>query len=331
MVSSETRTRSRRYTYISVLLTVLVVIYVGTLLDWTTTMETLAASNWLIMCAALVVYGFNYWLRTWRFKLLLDTPEVRFSTLMGITSLYGMFNYLLPAKSGELTYIMMVNRTLKLSLSQGTATLLTARFFDFGIIALFLPVVLTVFFDDLPRWLVTSSIVYCVIVVSAVVGLLFWLRRANAGTSYQADETSGQIKHRLLRAWCKLEEGLRIIDRRGQYGLLGLLSVAIWVCIYSNFYLIVLAIGFEPSFFEMIVVSIILVPLTLLPIQGMANLGTHEAGWVAAYAMFGYPVATALTIAVTTHIVLFVFVLVLGALGAALLKGYNPGDSLKPL
>jgi uncharacterized membrane protein YbhN (UPF0104 family) len=70
----------------------------------------------------------------------------------------------------------------------------------------------------------------------------------------------------------------------------------------------------------MIVVSIIMVPMTLLPFQGFANLGTHEIGWAAAFALFGYPETTALNIAVSSHIVLLLFVLLLGSLGVILLS-----------
>ncbi len=58
----------------------------------------------------------------------------------------------------------------------------------------------------------------------------------------------------------------------------------------------------------MIVVSIIMVPMTLLPFQGVANLGTHEAGWIIALSLFGQPQETALTIAVGSHLIMLLFI-----------------------
>ena len=58
----------------------------------------------------------------------------------------------------------------------------------------------------------------------------------------------------------------------------------------------------------------------LLPIQGFANLGTHEIGWSAAFALFGYSETVALTLAISTHIILLFFVLILGSLGYLLVS-----------
>lgn len=69
------------------------------------------------------------------------------------------------------------------------------------------------------------------------------------------------------------------------------------------------------NFFQIVVVSIIMVPVTLFPIQGFANLGAHELGWVTAFTLFGYPYLDALNIAVSSHIVYVFFVLSLGLIG----------------
>jgi hypothetical protein len=65
----------------------------------------------------------------------------------------------------------------------------------------------------------------------------------------------------------------------------------------------------------MVVVSIIMIPMTLLPLQGFANLGTHEIGWVAAFRLFGYSANASLNIAISSHIIMLLFVLTLGLLG----------------
>jgi len=67
-----------------------------------------------------------------------------------------------------------------------------------------------------------------------------------------------------------------------------------------------------------------MVPLTLLPFQGFANLGTHEIGWVAAFSIFGQDSGSSLAIAVGSHIIMLLFVLILGFLGVLLLKISKP-------
>jgi uncharacterized protein (TIRG00374 family) len=113
---------------------------------------------------------------------------------------------------------------------------------------------------------------------------------------------------------------LREIDRRGKYWTLTLVTLAIWLCVQANFYLIVLALGYPITFFEIIVVSVIMVPMTLLPLQGFANLGTHEIGWTVAFSLFGYGQETAFSLAISTHIIMLIFVLMLGLIGYSLIS-----------
>ena len=59
-------------------------------------------------------------------------------------------------------------------------------------------------------------------------------------------------------------------------------------------------------------VVMIMIPTRLLPIQGLGNFGTHEAGWVFAFHLFGYGTGESILIAFNSHIVLLVYVITLG-------------------
>ena len=310
--------RASTYTLIGIGLSLLVVVYVGGHLDWAVAKNRLMSADvpWLI--AGLSVFAVNYVLRTFRFRVLLNAPRLDLRRLLGVMMLYGMFNYLMPAKSGEVSYVLLSHRYLKTSLSQGTATLIAARFFDFGVIALVLPVVLIAFFDQLPTWLLVTAVAYCAIVIGSATLLLGYLRKNSFSDSPVAPPTGLRERLSLIRR--RVMSALGKIDQRGEYLTLWLLSGGIWLCIYANFYCIVTSLGFEPTFLQMIVVSVILVPLTLLPVQGIANIGAHEAGFVAALSMFGHSIDSAIVIAVTSHVVLFLFVLVWGVTGALLVR-----------
>jgi uncharacterized protein (TIRG00374 family) len=307
-------------TALSILVSLAVVVYVVVQLDWQETIYTFTHLKWVWLVIALLVFGVNYVLRTLRFRMLIYTQAAPFRQLMSVTCLYGMFNYLLPAKSGEISYLYLVNRRLGVSLGESSMNLLAARFFDFLTIALFLPTVLIVFWQRLPSWMIYTSLLFCGLIYALGLGLVWFLKRP----ALQMDRHEVPEKHWrvwLQRFWHELVEGLRLISQQGQYGRLALLTIGIWLCVYTNFYFIVLSLGYRLNYFQMIVISIIMVPLTLLPVQGLANLGTHEAGWLAAFAIFGQPQETALTVAVGSHIILLWFVLILGGLGLLLGMG----------
>ena len=86
----------------------------------------------------------------------------------------------------------------------------------------------------------------------------------------------------------RLFDSLKVIDQRKLYWRMWLLTISIWLCVQTNFYLIVHSLGYRLNFFQMIVVSIIMVPMTLLPLQGFANLGTHEIGWDSSFCLIWF-------------------------------------------
>ena len=307
-VRLSTTKQSSTYTLIGIGLSLLVIIYVAEHLDWASAKSRLLGADLLWLGAGLGVFAVNYIMRTLRFRALLSTPQIDLRRALGVMMLYGMFNYLLPAKSGEVSYVWLSHRYLNTRLSEGTATLIATRFFDFGVIAVVLPVVLATFFEQLASWVLVSASTYCVLVVAAAVVLVRYLRSHSFPAPPPVSSTS--VCDRLCRVCRQVMLALRNIDQRGNYLRLWLLSGGIWLCVYTNFYCIVTSLGFDPTFLQMIVVSIILVPLTLLPVQGIANIGAHEAGFVTALSLFGYPIGAAVGIAVTSHVVLFLFVLI---------------------
>jgi hypothetical protein len=62
-------------------------------------------------------------------------------------------------------------------------------------------------------------------------------------------------------------------------------------------------------------------PLQLLPVQGLANSGNHEGGWVAALVLMGFNAQEALKFALASHGVLIGYVALLGLV--AVFMGYH--------
>jgi uncharacterized membrane protein YbhN (UPF0104 family) len=233
-----------------------------------------------------------------------------------------MFNYLLPAKTGELSYLYLANRRLGVSVGESGMNLLVARFFDLATIALFLPAVMAAFWERLPSGMVCAFLVYCGLILVLGLGFLRFLQHSTPNKT-----ASPMPENRWLawvqRVWRDLVQGLHMLVRRGQYWRLGIVTVAIWLCVYSNFYFIVLSLGYNLNYLQMVVISTIMVPFTLLPVQGLANLGSHEAGWLAALTLLGQPPEAALTISIGSHTILLFFFLFLGGLGTLLGIGHK--------
>jgi len=303
-----------------VLLTLAVVSYVFIKLDWEVTFRIFSQLNWAWLMIAFCVTITNYILRTMRFKILLNLNDLPFRYLFGVTNLYGMFLYLLPAKTGELTYPILLKNRLNVSLTEGAASLIVARFFDVATISLFLPFVLSTFWKQLNLWIRYSAFAFIGIVFIVGLGLIGSTRSKSIREKlFLMRIFRIQGLSRLTNILKNLFAEFQTIDQRGLYWQLWALTVGIWTCIFTNFYIILISLGFHVTYFQMIVVSIIMVPMTLLPIQGFANFGTHEIGWGTAFSLFGYSQSIALGIAINSHIILLFFILALGLIGYILL------------
>jgi len=264
----------------------------------------------------------SYVLKARRFQMLIDNEAVRFWPLLGVTSVHGMLNYMLPARTGEFSYLLLTRRELGLSLSEGTATLVTARLGDFVVISLFLPFVVIAFLEELPRWLVYASWAFCV-GVYLTAGISWWFFRRPPDAVKKSCAGSTSLSDRAGRMWHDMRWATHRIYSRGRYGAWIVLSILIWSCIYAYFFLIVRSLGFGVSFSEIVVTCMLVVPATLLPVRGVANIGTHEIAWVIAFGLFGYPPEVGLSIAVSSHLLIVFFVLCTGAVGLALISQWS--------
>lgn len=300
--------KSKLSFFFSVALSAGVVFYVLYKLNWTAIKTTITELHWGWLVLALFVFALNYVFRTLRFQVLLEAENASFIQFFSVTSLYGMYNYLLPAKSGEVTFVALAKSRLSIPLIDGISSLFAVRYFDFATIALFLPLVLFTNFKTLPSWLIYASLIYIGGVLILSIIIYFFLQKPFVPVK----KTRMTWIDRFYRALAKFRKGMSEITSQKKHIPLFFYTILIWLCVYTNTYLIVLSLGYQLSYFHVIVISIIMIPMTLLPIQGFANLGTHEIGWVTAFSIFGQPENTALSIAFSSHIILLFTVLLLG-------------------
>jgi glycosyltransferase 2 family protein len=292
-----------------------VVVYLVLRVDWAELALTLAGVDLALLGLAFLVYMLNYLLRTLRFRHLLVSRSVPFWQLAGVTTLHGMLNYLMPAKSGELSYPLLLRRRFGISVSEGAAGLVVSRLLDFVSVAAILPLVELLNRDEFPRALSYAVLGFSAIVALFTVAGTRMVRRRVASVPQPEKPARPFIVGLIHGSYHRLVHGIALTQRKGGSAYLILLTAGIWTTVYANFYLIVLSLGYAVGFLHIVFVSLLMVPLALLPIQGFANIGTHELGWVAALTVFGYPETLALQVAVGSHSVLVLFVVLLAGVG----------------
>jgi uncharacterized membrane protein YbhN (UPF0104 family) len=270
-----------------------------------------------LVLLGLGVLALNYWLRTLRFRLLLTWGGERVRGLFGVVCLYASLNYLLPARLGELSLPLLLKRVANQEYGIGTASLVAARALDLVSVLILLPLALALSHAAMPGWALRSALIFFAVGSIGTAAALFWLRRqvpAGAPLAPGADGLLGRL--RLFGS--RVTGHLALISRRDDLLPLTALSLGIWLFIALNFWVILAAAGLQVPIVAAFVVTVVMIPLSILPAQGFANLGTHEVAWLSVLLGFGVSADVAARATLVSHLVLVGYVLVMGALGWAL-------------
>ena len=298
---------------ISAILSVALLAYLLLNLDWEILRVAFSDIHWGWLALALLAYLLNIFLRALRFTNLIYSRPVKWLELIPVSALHNILMYLMPAKTGDVTYIFIAKDRLDLSLTEGTATLFAARFYDFAVVAFFLLILLPISKDEIPDWIFLPAIIFCGLILLGTLGILAFLKFSKPNPTVTQTQKR-PFMQKAFAAWNKFIIGLREIQSHGAHGKVALITAGIWLCVYSNFYFATRSMGLPVAFYHIAIISMVMIPLTLLPLQGFANIGTHEVGWTSVLVAFDYPYKTALAIAAGSHFVLLLSVLISGGL-----------------
>ena len=250
--------------------------------------------NWA--ATGLCVYFINYMLRAQRLRIISRKRFNFWPDAIHAASLHGVATYLLPIRTGDLTLPMILKSVADIRLAEGGQILLKARFLDFVTLGL---------------WMLSASC-FTTVSISLPVRCLWFLCALTISLLP------------LAVRWVKLKDW---IARSGKFrflaafesvtslsGLEIFMSLAIWMAVATGFYCAARAVCLDIGFGGVWFLITVQLPLQLIPVQGFANAGNHEGGWIAALAILGISASEAVTFALTSHALLLVYVLALGAL-----------------
>jgi len=210
------------------------------------------------------------------------------------SSLHGIMSYFFPVRSGDLALPFILKKTSEIDIVKGSQVLIKARLLDISILG---------FFTLIAAFTSTISLkpVFHFLWISS--GFVMLL-------SYPVVRIMGRQLSSTVSRYSDLISRLCSIDRLKKVELLE--SFMIWLFIGLSFYCVARAVGLDLSFQEIWLLVTIQLPLQLLPIQGIANTGNHEFGWVAGLVLLGINPKEALDFALTSHTILILYVLALG-------------------
>jgi len=231
-----------------------------------------------------------------------------------------MMNNLLPARTGELSYVYLLKRVNGRTACEGISTLVVARIFDFIALAIiYFSAILTV--KNVPStindafWIIALFMV----ILFFILGMILFRGRSFVTMINKTMKLIHIEKNRVsiyfLEKGFETAESLERIKVKSIIGLMIAFSILIWGFNYSMGYLILVGMNISLSI-QVIVLGMTFTLLsTTLPINGISGFGTNEAFWTLTFVPLGMSLQMAIISGFAYHIILIVNFMILGFIG----------------
>lgn len=273
-----------------------------------------------------LAYLLSTLLRALRFKWLIYSKEISLLELFKITSFYHLSLMILPSKLGELSYPYFLNKLGGMSITEGLASLIASRVYDFFIILIvFLFVSIGIqsflisnqFLTLLLCGLLTGLIFFAFFFMS---NLLRWLSNLFDKVLKRMKSGDFKIFLQIQKKINEMAEDFYAIKARKTYLAVSITTLLSWGMIFLTFFAYMKGFGINLSLTQMVFGSTLSIIANALPISGIGNWGTMEVGWTAGFLWVGISKEKAIATGLAVHIMIFILVLLLSSICWMFLK-----------
>jgi len=218
----------------------------------------------------------------------------------------------LPSKLGELSFPYFINKISGMSMTEGLASLITSRVYDFFtilMIFLFASIGFQSFFKN--------NLFFIILLTALLLGLIFLAFFHMSSLLRWFSDISGKIsKWRgsksiksflwIQRKINEVAEDFYAIQARRTYLPVSLTTLISWIMAFWMCYAFLRGFGIDISFWRVIFGSTVGLIASALPISGFGNWGTLEAGWAAGFLIAGLSKEKAIASGFGLHIFIFI-------------------------
>ncbi|MCB2218617.1 MAG: flippase-like domain-containing protein [Desulfobulbaceae bacterium] len=287
----------KRYIY-TILSIILILIIIYALLRYRNSIWTTILSidlRWFFL--GIFLYFLNYCFRGWR--LLTFTKKITkspFIVFLKVSGTHGFYNYFMPLRSGDFTLPFLLHLYCGLPVRTGVRVLVKARLLDIislGIIISSVSILHPFNFSERYR----LYLLLCGLTLLIAPIFIIFISRNKSAYSPEFIRNIIPKNSPSYPAFFDL-----------------FITMTIWICTGTMLYCVVKSIGIPMQYIDVWLLIAIQLPLQLLPFQGLANTGNHELGWLSALALLGINFEQSVSYALSSHILLICYVLLLGGL-----------------
>lgn len=255
-----------------------------------------ASGKWLAFSAGL--YLLSNTCRAWRWRVLLPAGPGSGRRLYAISSVHTMVNILLPARLGELAFPVLMHTHAATTAQRSLTMVFVARALDAVLLGLlFLGGALVHFRSTLSAWtmaLTAGALMTGVILVVRSRAVLSWALRHW--------EQRFPRRTRLAALGRRVEADLLVMTAAHKLAAAAALTAALVLARYVFFWATLQSIGVSLGLAAVAFGATFGEATYLLPLHGVAGLGTVEAGWTLGMSMVGLPLSDAVASGLFVHV-----------------------------
>lgn len=279
--------------------------------------ETLNLSHIFLITLSYGIY--LVWVNL-RAKILIHSQKIGFFDLFSITGLHNMYNRVLPFRTGEISYVYLLRKNEDLPLTEGTATLLVARIFDYIMISFLFLISTLLLYNTLSANIKTLTLIISIFLFISFMTLFYLTLLGNKAIQVigivlgKLGFLKATLIERIMAKGQEMVKSFQVISSRKTYFQTFLASLALWISMFFFLQIILTSMGIQIDILSVVIGSTLAILTNVLPINSIAGFGTIEAGWTLGYMMLGYHKDVAISSAFMVHLFILCCALFYGLL-----------------
>ena len=286
-----------------------------------------------LIIGLILMFSIDYF-KAYRSKILVGSDRIGIGDMFVVSLIRNAFNMVLPARTGELSYVYVLKRKFRFPVEIGVSTLMVALIFD--TVVVFLMIVISIIIVGINRFAISSTSVILIAVGLLIIALLILvflykiIRFFTGIFNWIISKTrigKNKAVQYIYKKLVDTNENIKIIQKRKIYWKVFLASVATRILKFTSYYFIIHAIlkpmGYEFSDLSYWVIFLATVAAEIsavLPTHALAGFGTYEGAFALAFVALGFSSEISIIVGFNYHIINLIFTVTLGIIAMIVLS-----------
>ena len=315
-------------TLIFLILAIVIIYFLISNIDVQKTADALVKADFTFVILSAAIYTVSNFFKSLRFNILLKESSISIPKMFTISAYQNFFNQIMPARTGELTFLYYTKLIANVRASASLHALLISRMMDLVVVCLFFIIALTLHRgENLSAPLIIAALLMGAFSFLFIFKLHWLVLLGKRMFTFFVSLLRIKEKPLTVKINGKIEtllEEFINIDMKKKIPLAAITSLFVWLSLYAFSYTTILAFGVDIEFLAAVAGSTGAVLTNVLPINSFGSFGTMEAGWTGGFLFVGMSMQEAVTTGFGYHLINFFSALLVAVICFTLMKITTP-------